>query len=96
MKQDELLKIYDDPKANLLLLDVRTPYEFKDHHLLGSINIPIDDLEKRLEELPKDKHIITICEHGVRSGICERFLKLKGYKVDTLEGGLSMWQGQVE
>jgi rhodanese-related sulfurtransferase len=95
MKQDELLKIYDDATANLLLLDVRTPYEFNEGHLLGSINIPIDDIEKRLREIPLTKRIITICKHGVRSGIVAAYLKAKGYQAESLDGGLSLWKGQI-
>lgn len=95
MKQDQLLKIYDDATANLLLLDVRTPHEFKDHRIPGSLNIPIDEIENRLQEIPKEKTIITICEHGVRSGIVEKYLSSKGYTAESLDGGLANWQGQL-
>jgi rhodanese-related sulfurtransferase len=95
INQDQLLTKYDDKSANYFLLDVRTVYEFENHHIPGSINIPIDSLESRLDQLPRNKHIITICEHGVRSGIAEQFLVKKGYQADSLEQGLAVWSGQL-
>lgn len=96
INQDELLAKYDDKSSNYFLLDVRSPLEFADHRLPGAVNVPIDQLESRLGEIPKEKHIITICEHGVRSGTCEAFLNKKGYHTDSLQGGLSLWKGQLE
>jgi rhodanese-related sulfurtransferase len=96
ISQDQLLKSYDQMPNNYFLLDVRTPFEFSDHRLPGSINIPIDELEKRIAEIPLDRHIIIICEHGVRSTLAEKFLKEKDYLVDQLENGITAWTGQVE
>ena len=96
ISQDQLIKIYQDSSANLLLIDVRSPYEYNDRHIPGSVNIPIDELENRINEIDKTRKIITVCEHGVRSGICEKFLKEKGYNAESLENGMSVWQGQVE
>ncbi len=96
INQAELLAKYDDKRANYYLVDVRSNQEFSESHLPGAINIPIDSLESRLSEVPKDRHIITICSHGVRSGSAERYLQQNGYQADSLQGGLSMWAGQLE
>lgn len=96
INQASLLTNYDDKKNNYFLLDVRAPFEYSEGHLPGSVNIPIDELEARIFEVPQNKHIITICLHGVRSGICERLLKQKGFHADSLEGGLSIWKGQIQ
>ncbi|MCC7432228.1 rhodanese-like domain-containing protein [Candidatus Peregrinibacteria bacterium] len=95
INQDQLLSKYDDKTHNYFLLDVRTTYEFEHHHIPGSINIPIDNLEARIKEVPVDKHIITICEHGIRSSAAEQFLIKQGYQADSLEHGLSVWSGQL-
>ena len=95
ISQDQLLKTYNQPEKNYFLLDVRTPYEYDNHHLLGSINIPIDTMEIHLNEIPKNKHIITICEHGIRSGAAAEYLVAKKYDCDSLDGGLSIWKGQL-
>lgn len=96
INQAELLAKYQDKMTNYYLVDVRTSYEYEDHHLPESVNIPIDNLERELNQLPKDKHIITVCEHGVRSGIAEKFLRSKGFQADSLENGLCQWTGAME
>jgi rhodanese-related sulfurtransferase len=54
------------PKA--YLVDVRDPSEVKTGAIKGSVNIPVDKLEKNLDKLPKDKPIIFVCGTGARSG----------------------------
>ncbi|MCC6643243.1 rhodanese-like domain-containing protein [Candidatus Peregrinibacteria bacterium] len=95
INQETLLQNYDDKKSNYFLLDVRSPFEFEESHLPGAINIPIEELENNFSELPKTKHIITYCMHGVRSGLAEDFLREKGFRADVLENGLSFWKGQI-
>jgi rhodanese-related sulfurtransferase len=96
ISQDQLLKTYDQLPNNYFLLDVRTPAEFADHHIPRSCNIPIDELEKRIQEIPFDRHVIVICQHAVRSSLVEKFLKEKEYLVDQLENGLAAWRGQLD
>jgi rhodanese-related sulfurtransferase len=96
INQATLLPKYDDKSSNYFLLDVRTSYEFSDHHIPGSVNIPIDDLLSRLHEIPAKKHIITICDHGIRSGHAETILRENKFQCDSLEGGLMNWTGQME
>jgi rhodanese-related sulfurtransferase len=57
----------ENPDA-LLLVDVRDAKEFKAGTVKGAINIPIGDLEKKIETLPKDKPIVFLCGTGARSG----------------------------
>ena len=97
INQESLLPKYDDKTSNYFLLDVRSSYEYQDHHIPGSTNIPIDDLPDRLSEIPRDKHIIAICERGqVRSPYAEKILRDQQFTCDHLEGGLTNWQGQLE
>ncbi len=76
-----------------LLLDVRTEEEFAAKHLDGAINIPVDDLEKRLGEL-KDKKasdIVVYCQSGGRSAKATALLRGAGFtKVNDL-GGMKNW-----
>lgn len=76
-----------------LLVDVREPDEFADWRIGGSINLPLESLGKSetLQSLPRDREIITICAHGIRSGEAAAFLVKKGYSVRHLAGGLSAW-----
>ena len=79
-------------KSSTFVLDVRTPMEFQSGALDRAVLIPIDQLERRLGELPTDKgtSILVYCAHGVRSLACVRILEAHGYtSVFNLEGGLA-------
>ncbi len=73
---------------DVILLDVRTPIEFAADFLDDAVNIPLDELRGRLDELPKDKRIIIYCGIGLRAYVACRILMQKGYqKVYNLNGG---------
>ena len=65
----------------VVYVDVRTPEEFSEGAVDGSINLPVDQLAPNLEGLPADKStpIITFCAHGRRGGIAADFFKAQGY-----------------
>ena len=63
-----------------IVVDVRTPAEFKDGHVKGSINLPLQTLNANLNKLKKDQVIITCCRTGSRSGMAKRMLKTKGFE----------------
>jgi rhodanese-related sulfurtransferase len=62
------------------LVDVRTPAEFKDGHINGAINLPLQTLKTNLNKLKKDQVIITCCRSGSRSGMARRLLQSAGFK----------------
>ena len=69
-----------------LLIDVRTPGEFKQGHIPGSKNIPVDQLGKRVEQIRKaGKPVILCCASGMRSGRGTRVLKAEG--IEAYNGG---------
>ncbi|WP_319562163.1 FAD-dependent oxidoreductase [Marispirochaeta sp.] len=77
-----------EKKKDLFLVDVRTEEE----HSLGSIDsaitIPVDDLRRRIGELPKDKRIVLFCSVGLRAYVAERILRQQGFEnVVNLSGG---------
>ena len=61
-------KIIDENPESILLIDVREPEEYEKGRLKTAINIPIDDLEDRIDSFPVDKPVVYICETGERSG----------------------------
>jgi len=69
------------------LLDVRTRKEYKKGNIPNSMHIPVDDLRKRLDEVPQDKTIAVFCHVGIRAHIACRILKQKGYKALNVSGG---------
>lgn len=64
-----------------IILDVRTPSEYRTGHIEGSINLQLSRLHADKLPLDKDKIYITVCSHGLRSVKAMNLLKEKGYKV---------------
>ncbi|GAL06658.1 CoA-disulfide reductase [Photobacterium aphoticum] len=85
---DEIDHLTDDQ----LLLDVRNPGELKQGYLTGAINIPVDQLRQRMNELPKDKEIVIYCQVGLRGNVAYRQLVNNGYKARNLIGGYKTYQ----
>lgn len=78
-----------------VLLDVRKANEYKNGHILGSINVPDAELATRLESLGKykNKAVITYCDFGNTSGKAARSLKTAGFEqVYSLKGGVGSWR----
>ena len=53
--------------SGAIVIDVRTPEEFAAGHVTGAINIPIDNLENRMEDLQDYDAVVTVCNHGNRA-----------------------------
>lgn len=64
-----------------VIIDVRTPEEYKGGHIKGALNIPLQSLQSNLAKIPKNKTIITCCASGMRSGSAKSLLKATGYNV---------------
>ena len=75
-----------------LLLDVREPAECEKGTLPGAVTIPLGQLRNRLEELPRDRLIITYCAVGLRGYLAERILRQNGFDVRNLSGGFTTWR----
>lgn len=69
------------------LVDVRNPGELKLGFIKGAVNIPLDELRNRLDELPKDKPIYVNCQVGLRGYLAARILTHNGFKAVNLDGG---------
>lgn len=81
---------------DIFLLDVRTRDEFSLGSLPGAVNIPLDELRDRMEELPTDKMIYTFCAVGLRGYLAYRILTQHGFnQVRNLSGGLKTFSAAV-
>ncbi len=81
-----------DGNRNIYLLDVRTPQEYSQGRLAGSVLIPIGEFERRISEVPKNKTIIVYCAVGSRSKPAANFLSQQGYKnVYHMTDGIVGW-----
>lgn len=81
---DDLDRILKD---DAVLLDTRTTGEFQSGHVDGFINIPVDELRDRIDEIDKDKKVYLMCQSGQRSYVATRILRSLGYDAYNFTGG---------
>jgi rhodanese-related sulfurtransferase len=82
----EMLELY--AKGECEIIDIRFREEYEAWHVGFMKNIPLNELPDRINELDKNKTIVTVCPHYDRSEIARLFLTLKGYKARYLTDGL--------
>lgn len=82
-----------DTKASIIILDVRTPQEYAQGHIAGSVLIPLQNLQQIVTKVTdKSKTVYAYCRSGARSAQAVSVLKSLGYTdVHTMSGGLITW-----
>jgi rhodanese-related sulfurtransferase len=96
VEPSELQRALKKP-APPFLLDVREPDECAAGMIGGAVNIPLADLGSRLDEVPRNRRIVTCCYSGMRSARAAEFLVGKGYAdVANLRGGVKAWAAEVD
>lgn len=81
---------------DIAIIDVRTETEYRDGHIVGAINMPYDEIQNLIGDIPKDKQIVLYCRSGRRSGIAYDKLRELGYKYILDYKRFSDWNGEVE
>lgn len=80
-----------------VLLDVRTPQEYRQGHIPGSVNVPLQQLSQVSETIPgKDTPVFVYCYSGARSRQAVEYLRQAGYTRAENIGGISAWKGKKE
>jgi hydroxyacylglutathione hydrolase len=75
-----------------LVLDVRTPSEVESGRIDGSLSVPLNQLEGRLDDVPRDRPIVVTCGSGYRSSIAVSLLEAHGFRrLSDLVGGMAAW-----
>jgi rhodanese-related sulfurtransferase len=83
---------YEKYQQGAFFLDVRTQAEWDQGHIARSTLIPLDSLQARLNELPRDQDIVVVCRSGVRSKEGSTILRQAGFtRVTCMTGGLQAW-----
>lgn len=77
-----------------MLIDVRTPEEFRAGHIPGAVNISLQSLPERMATLPKDQPLIVYCRSGARSSNAAQMLTRAGFEQVSDLGGIITWQAQ--
>jgi NADPH-dependent 2,4-dienoyl-CoA reductase/sulfur reductase-like enzyme/rhodanese-related sulfurtransferase/two-component sensor histidine kinase len=93
----EVHRLLRESGADVVMLDVRTFDEFQRERLPGSVHVPLGALRGRLDELPRDRPIITFCKISLRGYEAALILKAHGFEdVRVMDGGLAMWPFEKE
>jgi phage shock protein E len=82
-------------KQGAVILDVRNPAEYKQGHVKGAINTPLNDLQRHFPKLKKEAVVITCCASGMRSASAKRVLKSNGFTQVYNGGGWSSLQNKI-
>jgi len=75
-----------------LVIDVRQPDEFRQGHIAGAKLIPLNEIHRRMKELPQGREIVCVCASGSRSASAAKTLAKVGYTVFDMEGGMLAWR----
>jgi len=81
--------------GSVFLLDTRTPFEVMQGKIDGFVNIPLDELRGRLDEIPKDRPIYVHCHSGLRSYLACRILTGNGCDCYNLAGGWRLYESVI-
>jgi len=92
----ELARLCRDGTAHTVL-DIREPDEVAICMLPGSLCVPMALVPRYLEKLPRDRPLVVLCHHGVRSAMVTGFLRRNGFdNARNLEGGIDAWARLVD
>jgi sulfur-carrier protein adenylyltransferase/sulfurtransferase len=83
--------------SDVVLIDVREPYEWSAGHISQATHIPMAQVPQRLADIPKDREVVMICRSGGRSGRVQEYLLQNGYtRVKNMVGGMQRWARDVD
>ena len=97
MKQfhwDDISRLQNE--NGITLLDTRTPFEYSRGHIDGFINIPVDELRSRMDEIDKSKPLYVMCQSGLRSYISCRILAQNGFDCYNFSGGYRFYESVIK
>ncbi|MFA5861525.1 MAG: rhodanese-like domain-containing protein [Candidatus Thermoplasmatota archaeon] len=80
-----------------VLLDVREHSELEEASVKGALHIPMGEIARRVDELPREKPILVMCHHGMRSQQVANWLIKHGFtNVENVAGGIDAWADEVD
>lgn len=83
---------FPEKTADGVIVDVRGKADFEIDHVPGAINLPLNELRARVNELPAGKPVYLYCKVGFRSYLAQRALRQRGHTVKTLSGGFDTFR----
>lgn len=88
------LECYLDECRDIYLVDLRDRISYEESHIRGAVNIPYEELQQRMPELPLQRLIILYCYHGPNSMLAARMLAGCGYQAADVVGGICAYRGK--
>ena len=86
-----------DEAEPIELLDVREAWEVDLCAIAGSCHIPMNEIPTRIKELPRDRALVVVCHHGMRSLQVAEWLRAQGFEnAINLDGGIASWARLVD
>ncbi|HNV94178.1 MAG: molybdopterin biosynthesis-like protein MoeZ [Candidatus Methanofastidiosum methylothiophilum] len=86
-----------DSKESIYLIDVRPKGQFAESHIQGAVNIPLEELSFKINQIPKDKKIVLYCSSGIKSANGAQFLVDLGFKnVYAMSEGYSVYSNMAK
>ncbi|MEF8814551.1 MAG: rhodanese-like domain-containing protein [Halovenus sp.] len=92
-------RLGDGPDDDPLVVDIRQPRAFAQQRIPGSVNVPFNRLPNEVETVADADHVVTVCPHGEASIRAARLITaFEGFdgRVESLESGLTGWDGPLE
>ena len=81
----------------LLIVDVREPWEVETCSFDDSLAIPMGDFVERVEDLPRDRTLVVVCHHGIRSAQVAAWMRQNGFEnAVNLAGGIDAWAHRID
>jgi rhodanese-related sulfurtransferase len=97
MSVQELKQKLDKGAKELVVIDVREPWELSVCSLPGAVSIPMRAIPARYLELPKDAELVVMCHHGIRSQQVALYLERMGFdKLNNVVGGIAAWARDID
>jgi len=86
-----------DAGEEFILLDVREPFELMLSRLDGAINVPMSQMGTRWHEIPRDRPVVVLCHHGIRSADLIAQLEARGFtNLINMNGGIDAWSQYID
>jgi len=83
-----------DALTDAVILDVREPHELEKARIEGALHIPLGELVARVDEVPRDTTVYTLCHVGGRSAQATAYLESVGVDAVNISGGILEWYRQ--
>jgi rhodanese-related sulfurtransferase len=81
----------EERRREVQIVDVRWPNEWEAGRIEGAVHIPQDELDDRLEEIDRNRPVVTVCRSGTRSATVAEQLRGEEFRAENLDGGMQAW-----